>query len=206
MARKRKAKIMQKILKVQYFTQLDNYGQEDRTCNSSACWGGAIYMKSSLLANAGFDDNSDWSFYLPRVEDIGDTTDHNAQTEALRKLGVESTWRTNLTIEAVTAEIDQGRPVVIGFLHKGPSDAPFGFGHIILVIGYEKDSNSAVIALIVNDSYGECNLVDGGYKGMPECGAGLRYSVKNMRPRFECDDAGYPAPGCGYGRIFAPNK
>lgn len=190
-----------KVLDVKFFTQLDNWGVETRTCNTSACWMAGTYLKPDLLTRAGYCANADFSFYLPIVNNFGDTTEHDAQTAALRKLGVESEWRTNLTIEDVVAEIDAGRPVVMGWLHKGHVSRPSGFGHMICIVGYEWVDGR--LFLIVHDPYGEADLVNGDYYGMPIEGAFLRYSERNLRPRFECDDAGYFAPGNGYGRIFA---
>jgi len=181
-----------KKLPVKFFSQLDNAADAHRTCNTSSCWMGAMYMRSELWKKSGQDGNADYHFYLPKVQQYGDTTDHNAQTRALSELGIESEWRTTLSIEDVKAELDQERPVVLGTLHKGHSSSPGGFGHMILAVGYDETG------LLIHDPYGEMDLVNGGYPpGSDLNGEYRHYSYKNLRPRFEVGGAGN-----GWGRIF----
>lgn len=179
-----------KKLSVRYFTQRDNASQAHRTCNTASCWMGGVYMSPELWEKCSKDENGDLNYYLPVVEQYGDTTDHGAQTKALSALGVKSEWRTTLSIEDVKEEIDQGRPVVLGVLHHSHSSSPSGGGHMILAVGYN-DSG-----LIIHDPYGEMDLVNGGYPGSIN-GAYVSYSYKNLRPRFEVD-----GPGTGWGRFY----
>ena len=125
------AKKGKKKLPVMYFSQRDNAAQAHRTCNTASCWMGALYMKTALWEDCGEDENADLNFYLPKVETYGDTTDHGAQTRALSSLGVDSAWHTTLSMKDVKKEIDAGRPVVLGVLHKGPVSSPRGGGHMI---------------------------------------------------------------------------
>lgn len=183
-------------LPVMYFDQRDNWGQEHRTCNTSACWMAGFYMDTTLWKRTGEDKNSDHNFYLPRVEEFGDTTDHGAQTKALAKLGIQSEWRTTLTIENVKDELDEGRPVVMGVLHRGPVSAPSGGGHMICAAGY------TATGLIIHDPYGEMDLIHGGYPyGSSSSGVFRHYSYRNLRPRFEVEGA-----GTGWGRLFSGSR
>ncbi|MEM9265481.1 MAG: C39 family peptidase [Cyanobacteria bacterium P01_F01_bin.13] len=183
-----------KKLPVMYFSQRDNAAQAHRTCNTASCWMGALYMKTSLWQDCGEDQNADLNFYLPKVETYGDTTDHNAQTRALESIGVESAWHTTLSMNDVKKELDTGRPVVMGVLHKGPVSAPRGGGHMILAVGYDDTG------MFIHDPYGDMDLVNGGYPGSTD-GSFRHYSHKNLEARFEVD-----GPGTGWGRLFKGNR
>ena len=185
-------KVTPKKLEVRYFSQRDNVSQADRTCNTTSCWMAAVYMKPELWEKCGEDPNSDFNYYLPIVNKFGDTTNHNAQTQALKELGIDSEWRINLTIDDVKREIDQGRPVVLGVLHHGSSAHPRGNGHMILAVGYDEKG------IFIHDPYGEMDLVRGGYTpATANNGKGIRYSYRNLSPRFEVG-----GPGDGWGRLF----
>ncbi|MFG6098908.1 C39 family peptidase [Leptothoe sp. ISB3NOV94-8A] len=183
-----------KKLPVMYFSQRDNAAQAHRTCNTASCWMGALYMKTALWEECGEDQNADLNFYLPKVETYGDTTDHGAQTRALSSLGVESAWHTTLSMNDVKKELDAGRPVVLGVLHKGPVSSPRGGGHMILAVGYD-DSG-----MFIHDPYGEMDLVNGGYPGSTD-GSYRHYSYKNLGARFEVE-----GPGSGWGRLFKGSR
>ncbi len=183
-----------KKLPVMYFSQRDNAAQAHRTCNTASCWMGALYMKTSLWEACGEDPNADLNFYLPKVEAYGDTTDHGAQTNALSGLGVKSEWHTTLTMEDVKAELNAGRPVVLGVLHKGHVSSPRGGGHMILAVGYDDTG------MFIHDPYGDMDLVNGGYPGSTD-GAFRHYSYKNLGARFEVD-----GPSTGWGRIFKGSR
>ena len=151
----------------------------------------AVHMQPDLWQKSSKNDNGDLDFYLPRVGKYGDTTSHPAQTQALRELGVESEWRTNLTIADVKREIDQGRPVILGILHNGHVSSPrHDSGHMILAVGYDERG------LFIHDPNGELDVVNGGYLASVR-GDFLHYSYKNLGPRFEVD-----GPGTGWGRLF----
>ncbi|MEO1179756.1 MAG: C39 family peptidase, partial [Cyanobacteria bacterium J06636_28] len=129
-----------------------------------------------------------------KVEAYGDTTDHGAQTNALSGLGVKSEWHTTLTMEDVKAELNAGRPVVLGVLHKGHVSSPRGGGHMILAVGYDDTG------MFIHDPYGDMDLVNGGYPGSTD-GAFRHYSYKNLGARFEVD-----GPSTGWGRIFKGSR
>lgn len=183
-----------KKLPVMYFSQRDNAAQAHRTCNTASCWMGALYMKTALWEDCGEDQNADLNFYLPKVEAYGDTTDHGAQTNALSSLGVKSEWHTSLSMSDVKKELDAGRPVVLGVLHKGHVSSPRGGGHMILAVGYDDTG------MFIHDPYGDMDLVNGGYPGSTD-GAYRHYSYKNLGARFEVE-----GPGSGWGRIFKGSR
>jgi hypothetical protein len=78
---------------------------------------------------------------------------------------------------AVNQLLDEGKPVPMGILHKGSVSAPTG-GHWIVAIGAWKNHQGYV----VHDPYGELDLVNGTYGSKD--GANLRYSQKNLGPRW----------------------
>ena len=131
--------------------------------------------------------------YYGKVEDddeynavrcfYGDTTSTQAQLSALSKLGLKPAFKTSGRVEDLIEEIRQGRPVAVGWLHKGPSSSPSGGGHWSVITGYTYNS------FIVNDPYGEANLAYGGYVNNTK-GNGISYSFKNWCPRWEVEGAG----------------
>ena len=90
------------------------------------------------------------------------------------------------------AELAAGRPVPVGWLHKGPVGAPNGGGHWSVVIG------QTPAAFIHHDPNGEADLVRGGYVNHSK-GAGIAYSRKNWLRRWEVDGA-----GTGWAMIVRP--
>jgi len=81
----------------------------------------------------------------------------------------------------------------IGVLHHGPVSAPSGGGHYIAVCGFTADS------WIVNDPYGELDLVNGGWANQaPTAGKGQCYSFRNLNPRWLPEGA-----ASGWGWVFS---
>lgn len=113
----------------------------------------------------------------------GDSTTSDAQLDALRSLGLKADFRTDGTVAMLKEEIDAGRPVAVGWLCDGPVSAPSGGGHWIVIIGYDNTG------FFVNDPYGNCDLVDGGYLSHHD-GAGLHYSYENWVPRWRVEGTG----------------
>jgi hypothetical protein len=135
-------------LKVPYEYQLDNKsGQGYRECFSSSC-----AMVARYWGKIGNDDA-----YNKFRAKYGDTTDSTAQVSALKALGLKARFITNCTVALLEAELNAGRPVMVGWLHKGAVTAPTGGGHWSVVIGYTPT------AFIHNDPNGQANLVQGGY-------------------------------------------
>ena len=155
-------------LKVKWQSQLDNKsGTGYRECFSSSC-----AMLAMFLGKVANDDE-----YNATRARFGDTTSAQAQLSALRSLGLKADFHTSGTPAALEREIDAGRPVAVGWLHRGPVGAPSGGGHWSVVIGYTK------AAWVHNDPNGEALLVQGGYTKNTK-GAGLIYSRKNWNPRW----------------------
>ena len=156
------------LLKVPYQSQLDNLsGTGYRECFSSSCAMIAMYYDKV---------KNDDEYNLVRSK-YGDSTDAAAQVAALKELGLEAKFITNGTTFDVRRILEEGRPVPVGWLHKGPVSAPTGGGHWSVIIGYKTGT------WIVNDPNGEANLVPGGYADNKN-GAQQQYSYKNFNPRW----------------------
>jgi GH24 family phage-related lysozyme (muramidase) len=161
-------------LNVRWYDQLAmNDGQGWRDCFSAS---------SAMLATYwGKEPNED--DYNSLRQSYGDTTSAEAQLAALRHLGLQAEFRTDGALQTLRDEIDAGRPVAVGWLHHGPSSDPGGGGHWTVVIGYD-DSG-----VIMNDPYGSCDLVNGGYP-QNHNGARQHYSYKNWEPRWRPQGSG----------------
>lgn len=107
----------------------------------------------------------------------GDTTDPNAQVQALKSLGLKPSYIQNGTVATLENEIKEGRPVGTGWLHKGPVSNPSGGGHWTVVVGFNDTS------WIHNDPNGVADLVNGGYTNNWN-GEMVSYSRKNWQPRW----------------------
>ena len=136
------------LLAVPYEAQNDNAsGTGYRECFSSS---------AAMLARFYGKITSDDAYNKFRAK-YGDTTDAKAQVNALKALGLNARFITNCTVALLEAELNAGRPVMVGWLHKGAVTAPTGGGHWSVVIGYTPS------AFIHNDPNGEANLTQGGY-------------------------------------------
>lgn len=175
------------ILNAPYYSQRDSAtGHAMRMCFSSCCAMLLNFLKPGILKGSNGDDQ-----YLQQVFAYGDTTNSAAQIQALRHFGLTADFRTNLTWADIDAQLAKGKPVPIGILHHGPVSAPTGGGHWILIVG-KKPGNTATVnddVYIVNDPYGELDLVNGGYPG-PTNGNHLSYSRKNLDPRWRVNGTG----------------
>jgi GH24 family phage-related lysozyme (muramidase) len=171
------------LLRVAYEAQNDNAsGTGYRECFSSSA-----AMVARFYGKVGSDD----AYNKIRAK-FGDTTNPQAHVKALQSLGLEARLRTNCTPAVLEAELDAGRPIMVGWLHKGPVAAPTGGGHWSVVIGYTDG------AFIHNDPNGEADLIHGGYTNHTK-GAGIAYSRKNWLRRWEADGA-----GTGWAMVVSP--
>jgi hypothetical protein len=174
--RNRAGELLGRTLTVPYFSQRDNKsGTGYRECFSSS-----IAMICAYLVPDKIKSDDQWNSLRAKY---GDTTDVQAQLQALRSIGLKANFLTNGTGSKIKEEIRQGRPVAVGWLHKGPVSAPSGSGHWSVVIGFTADGR-----FIHNDPYGEAALIEGGYVNSK--GAGVKYSEKNWLPRWEVDGKG----------------
>lgn len=159
-------------LKVPYYSQRDSgTAHAHRMCFSSSCAMLLETLKPGTLAGPNGDD-----VYLGRVFRYGDTTDSQAQIKALASFGIKAKFCTTGNLAMVQKQIKAGIPVPIGFLHKGSVSNPVGGGHWLTVTGFTRD------ALIINDPYGDLDLVSGVY--LSAKGSQLSYSLKNFLPRW----------------------
>lgn len=162
------------ILNVPYYSQRDNYRDASRTCFSSSCAMLCKFLKPNSITG----DND----YLREVFKRGDTTDAAVQVQTLRHFGIISRFATNLTFSTLNSLLSQGIPVPIGILHHGPSSAPSGGGHWIIVIGREGDN------YVVNDPWGELDNATGKY--ISTNGDRRRYSTGMLKARWTVEGDG----------------
>ncbi len=160
-------------LRVPFYSQRDSQldGQASRMCFSSSCAMLLAYLKPGSITGPNADD-----IYLQRVQQFGDSTDAQAQIKALASYGVTARFVQTADWQDLERQIARGVPVPCGFLHHGPSTAPTGGGHWLIVIGL------TTTAAIVNDPWGEMLVAQGTYTSSR--GSGLAYSRKNWGPRW----------------------
>ena len=110
----------------------------------------------------------------------GDTTDVTAQLKALDELELHAEFVQDGTEDLIEAEIDSGRPIAVGWLHKGdistgrPAE---GFGHWSVIIGYTENF------FIMHDPRGEHDIQRGKLLKHGE-GAGVFYDRKDFLHRW----------------------
>ncbi len=163
-------------LNVPYYSQRDNAVDWHRTCNSSSHAMCVKYLKPNAIE--GDDD------YISRLNEFGDTTDHSAHTRLLKSLGIESEWKTDLNYADLDYQLERGKPIPIGVLHKGTLDNPSG-GHICVVVG--KNSSG----YIVNDPWGN------GFDYVNHNGKEVIYPTQSLDSRWLVE-----GQSTGWGRIF----
>ena len=118
---------------------------------------------------------------------LGDTTSVDVQLNALRGLGLDAEFRADGTFSDLENEIDAGRPVIAMYLDKGsitdPSCNSDGCGHVVLVVGYNREE------LIIHDPLGVPDLVKGGHKNLHRADY-VRISRQSFKPRWEVEGDG----------------
>lgn len=164
------------VLNVPYEFQLDNTsGRGARECFSSSC---------AMVARFFGKVKSDDQYNAIRAK-FGDTTDAGAQLRALSSLGLQASFRQTGSAETLERLLREGRPIPVGWLHKGPVSSPTGGGHWSVVVGMDAE------AFLHNDPNGEADLVNGGYvSNNPTAGRNVRYSRRNWLRRWEADGRG----------------
>ena len=161
-------------LSVPYYSQHDNSsGRGYRECFSSTC-----AMVAAYHGKVRGDDE----YNLIRSK-FGDTTDSNAQVQALRSLGLKARFTTIMNEQMLKEEIDAGRPVACGWLHHGPLSSPSGGGHWSVVIGYDSEG------YVLNDPYGKANLINGNYSDFSS-GRYVHYDRDSWVPRWRVKGSG----------------
>jgi hypothetical protein len=165
--------ITEKILSVPYEYQLDNKsGTGYRECFSSSC-----AMIAKYYGKVKNDDE-----YNKIRSKYGDTTNRNAQLAAIRSLGLQAKFINNGNAAFLENEIRHGRPIAVGWLHKGSIGYPTGGGHWTCCVGFTPTS------FVFHDPNGEADMVNGGYVNNSAAkGKYVEYSRKNWLRRWECD-------------------
>lgn len=183
------------ILNVPYYSQLDNsttyHGPGSRQCNlTSHAMAVEFILKDrsmqtlSAIARQNNETEPE-SVYGKILDEWGDTTDHNAHTQALRKLKLDSYWSTSLEIDDIVASIDKRLPMPLG-VEYGDS------GHIICAVGYNLERK----IIYINDPYG-ARAGSQNYYAVTGGGSGKfdTYSFDTMRKIWV-------KYGDGWGRVF----
>lgn len=172
---------------VPWYPQTDNFTQPDRTCNSSSC---AMCLEYYLIGSLPKGDDS----YLKKVLSLGDSTNHNVQTQALKSYGLESAWMKTLNFSLLDEHLAKVGPIVAGILHRGPHNNPTrNSGHMIVI--HTKLANGNYVC---HDPYGD--LYDG-YTGSVQKGKNVIYERKVLEKRWTAD-----GPNTGWGRVFFPKE
>lgn len=165
-------------LTVPYFSQMDNQetavdGPGWRQCASSSC-----AMLAAFWGKVTPDQKGEARYIAIRTKH-GPTTDPMAHVAALTELGLVAKFQTNGSRSLLRFELNEGRPVAVGWLHHGPVSAPSGGGHWSVATGYNSTE------FYHNDPYGEANLTAGGYVSTAVgAGKGISYSAANWLPRW----------------------
>ena len=111
---------------------------------------------------------------------FGDTTDVKAQVRTVRELGLHAEFRNDADGALVEAEIASGRPVLVGWLHKGnmlrghpPMCDSNSCGHWSVIVGFEGTESTGDSAFVLHDPMGAPAIERGGHPN--------RYGGKNVR-------------------------
>lgn len=175
------------ILDVPYFSQRDNYRDANRTCFSSSCAMLCKFLRPNAIKN---DDD-----YIKEVFKRGDTTDAAVQIQTLKHFGISARFATNLSFDSLDSQLAKGIPIPIGILHHGPSSAPSGGGHWLIVIGKEPDNNApGGCYYVVNDPWGEIDNASGTYPSTD--GKRKKYSRNLLKARWTVE-----GPNSGWGIV-----
>lgn len=172
-------------------------GQAMRMCFSSSNAMALEAIKPGTLLGPNGDDA-----YLKVVMRFGDTTSVQAQLKALEHFGVKASFTERASWEwllGLKVNLSPEAVFTLGFLHKGPVSNPVGGGHWLGV------KDIAETHLLVNDPFGEIDLVRGVYLNTKGCG--LSYSRRNFNPRWSVKLVGgrwVETPNCGYAMVIQP--
>jgi len=167
--------IHQEVYGVPYYNQLDSptgYGYRE-------CFDSAAAMVAAFNRAVKSQDE-----YRQVRRKFGDTTEVHSQVSALRSLGLDAEFRKNVRVEDIEIEIDAGRPIMVGWLHKGDFSKgkpaccdTDGSGHWSLIIGYDKDD------FIAMDPMGLPDMERGGHD-TTKSGERIRMSRPAFYQRF----------------------
>lgn len=182
-------------LDVAYCSQLNNdpavFGPGWRQCNTTSNTMLADFLlKGDISKQAkqqGFPEPE--SAYMRLVNKYGDTIDHDAQTKALKEIGIESYFTYTLSGKDVLLSLKAGIPVVVGFAYKGS-------GHICLIVGHDPANKTWLVHDPYGTRYGYSDSYDVGFGGKYDA-----YTYSTMQMIFW--DQGSEA---GWGRVVTSIK
>ncbi|OZH52345.1 hypothetical protein AFK68_24950 [Hydrocoleum sp. CS-953] len=146
-----------KKLDVPYFSQLDNdtlyFGPGSRQCNLTSCSMFLAGLKPQLREESRHANYKEFeSFYGETLAKYGDTTDHDAQTKALRDFGVETYFSYTLSHADLMLCLKAGYPIVLGLAYHGS-------GHMVVATGFNLDKEE----IFIHDPYGVRHGASGVY-------------------------------------------
>lgn len=162
--------IMTTIVRPPCGTQWDNKNDPAGTCFSESC---LMLMRWAAGKQVCTDED-----YIKTVTRLGGTTIAASQVRALAHYGFKAQFRSDMSREDVNAHLRTGEPICLGYLHRGPVNAPFGFGH--WCIAWDRLPNER--GLKVHDPGGDPDLINGGF--LSRSGCDLSFSWRNFGPRF----------------------
>ena len=170
-------------IRVPYFSQRDNKSNEGfRECFSSA-----VAMVASFYEKVKSDDE-----YNLKRSYFGDTTQVEAQLRTLKSFGLQAEFRRNGNTQLIEHELENGRPVLVGYLSDGnmlrgepPMCNSSGCGHWLVITGY-RGKNSPDPQWVVNDPNGFPMLEEGGHH-WDYSGKGAVISQSLFKPRWEVE-------------------
>lgn len=161
-----------------FWNQRDNKIDPNGTCNSSST---AMAIKA-----LGADIDSDDEF-VQKVFSHGESTDHDNVNWVVRHYyGIDCQFRYDMSFADLDRELAEGKPVVLGILHRGDRSNPYG-GHMICC--YRKEPNG----YRCHDPYGRLPA----YSGSAQEGKGVIYSTEELKARWTVE-----GPKSGWGRVF----
>ena len=166
---------------VPYFHQLD-YDEGYRLCFSA----------SAAMVAAFYGVVADAEEYIEERREFGDTIYVKTHVQALENLGLNAHFRTDGDGAAIEAEVASGRPVMVGWLHRGdlsrgepPMCDERGCGHWSVIVGFDREH------WIMHDPMGTPNLEHGGHE--------TRYGGKNLRVSRQAFKQRWQVEGPGTG-------
>lgn len=167
--------ITQEVYGVPYYSQLDSLtGYGFRECLDTAAAMVAAFHRAVKSQ----------AVYRQFRRKHGDTTEIHSQVAALRALGLDADFRNNVRVEDIEIEVDAGRPILVGWLHKGdftqgkPAVCDTeGCGHWSVIVGYNKDE------FIAMDPMGLPDMERGGHD-TTKSGERIRMSRPAFYQRF----------------------
>ena len=139
----------------QYYSQMDNGAEADRTCFTSAAAMLAKRVKPSCLLGS----NADFERYYKLVRKHGDTTNATAQVKALADLGIKARLVKNGDWGLIHEQVKRWGGLALGYIHRGPvgRPAPNCVGHWLFCWGIDDHT------LMVHDPAGEPDMINGGF-------------------------------------------